>query len=54
VILEITHTDQLDVLHEALESFLGNCDPKHWRAVAAAESLMKSLAELSGQSTQQD
>jgi hypothetical protein len=50
VILEITHTDQLDVLHEALESFLNNCDPKQWRAVAAAESLIKSLTEISQKS----
>lgn len=46
--LELTHTDQLYVLQEALDDFLAKLDrQRHWRAVEQAELLVAQLAELS-------
>jgi len=37
--IKIRDEDQLYVLSEALDDFLKKVDPKHWRAVEAAQEL---------------
>jgi hypothetical protein len=46
VTIKVSHPDQADVLHEALDDFIAKCDhKKHWRAIAAAEDLKAQLTE---------
>ena len=45
--ITITHIDQLYLLQEAVDSYLGQCDPKkHWRAVEAGEDIAEQLRQL--------
>jgi len=45
--LELTHTDQLYVLQEAIDDFLAKLDrQKQWRAAEQAEALASQLEEL--------
>lgn len=44
--LEVSTEDQLYVLSEALDTFLESCNPKHWRAVEAANDLISELKAM--------
>jgi hypothetical protein len=53
VVIRIVHSDQVDVLREALERYIKRIryHEKRWRAVAAAEEILEQLPGESAKST---
>jgi hypothetical protein len=53
VVIRIVHSDQVDVLREALERYIKHIrdHDRRWRAVAAAEEILEQLVGKSAKST---